>query len=127
MYVEGGGAQTLQGALRNYLCGEYYYDFDIVNCRPCILLHICNKFNIGAMRLRQRARDRQNALSSRDLTKKDILVAMNQDKNKNKRSNDFYNCFIFELEQIKEQVAFRIAHLGIAASNEKKPRVLIGQ
>ena len=78
LYVEGGGIQTLQSDLRNYLCGEYYYDFDIVNCHPCILLHICNTFGIDAMYLKQYVQDRQNVLSSHDLAKKDILVAMNQ-------------------------------------------------
>jgi hypothetical protein len=121
LYVDGGGVQTLQHQIRNYLCGEYYYDFDICNCHPSILLHICTEFNIEAPCLRQYVASRNSTLSDHGLTKKDILVAINQDKNKAKRDNRFYNSLIFELHCIKPQILQRIAHLGITTSNEKNP------
>ena len=48
LYVEKGGIQMLQNQIKNYVCGEYYYDFDISNCNPCILMFICNKYDIDA-------------------------------------------------------------------------------
>ena len=121
LYVEGGGIQTLQGNLRNYLCGEYYYDFDISNCHPCILLQICTEFKLDAPCLKQYVENRQDTLSSSDLSKRDILIAINQDKNQSRRDNPFHNSFIFELERIKPQIIEKIEHLGIKTTNEKNP------
>ena len=121
LYVEGGGVQNLQGNMRNYICGQYYYDFDISNCHPCILLHICNQFGLDASCLKQYVENRQDTLSSSDLTKRDILIAINQDKNQNKRDNQFYNSFVFELERNKAQIIKKIEHLGIKTANEKNP------
>ena len=54
MHVEHCGIQTLQNRIRNYICGEFYYDFDVCSCHPSILLHVCNKFNLSAPSLNKR-------------------------------------------------------------------------
>lgn len=40
LYVTGFGIQSLQGGMRNFLCGEYYYDIDMKNAHPCLLLSL---------------------------------------------------------------------------------------
>ncbi len=123
LYVEGGGIQNFQGKVRNYLCGEYYYDFDIKNAHPSIMLHICKKNNIKCNSLNEYVTDRANVLSNNELTKKDILVALNRDKNKRKRENDWYNTFIKELEIIKPKLIEVIQNekIEVKTSNEKNP------
>tara|TARA_R110002153_G_C13309900_1_gene496320 strand:+ start:89 stop:2440 length:2352 start_codon:yes stop_codon:yes gene_type:complete len=122
LYVDGGvGIQSLQNKIKNYLCGEYYYDFDIKNAHPSILLHICNKFEINAPNLKEYIVNRQTVLSENDLSKKDILIAINKDKNKNKRDNTFYNSFIKELEKIKPLIKDKINNLDIKTNNEDNP------
>ena len=75
---------------------------------PFLVLHICNTMKIPATYLDQYVRDRANVLSSNDLIKLDILTAINTDNSKQKRSNDYYNCFIFELVAIKSAILKQI-------------------
>jgi hypothetical protein len=121
LYVENGGIQGFQSKIRNFLCGEFYYDFDIKNAHPSILLHICNKFNINAPNLKEYVLNRQKILTENDLTKTDILIAINRDNNKKKRDNDFYNPFIKELERIKKDLLENIKNLDIKTNNEDNP------
>ena len=124
LYVENCGIQSLQHRLRNFLCGEYYWDFDIKNCHPSILLHICDDFQISAPNLKEYVLNRQEVLSENGLTKRDILVAINRDKNKKKKDNDYYNMFIRELDSIKSKI---LAHesfmvLDVKTNNEENPK-----
>lgn len=120
IYVKGGGIQSLQKKLRNYLCGEYYYDFDIVNCHPRLLLYLCYKHQIPCTYLEQYIQDRETILANTDLTKTDILCAINTDQNK-KKKNDWYNCFIFELHQLKTKLIVHLENMNIVTTNQKNP------
>lgn len=121
MYVEHCGIQTLQNRIRNYVCGEFYYDFDICSCHPSILLHICNKFNLSAPSLKRYVENRENMLSEHNLDKKDILVAMNRDVNSDKRGNRYYNSLVYELDYVKEIIVPKLKDMGITTTNTKNP------
>lgn len=47
LYPKGESLVTLPSRYRNYLCQEYYYDVDIVNCQPSLLLNECEKYGIN--------------------------------------------------------------------------------
>jgi hypothetical protein len=112
------GMQSMQSNMRNYVSGEYYNDFDVINCHPSILLHICNTMNIQSTYLKQYVTDRANTLASNDLNKIDILIAINTDDNKQKRSNNWYNGFLFELVTIKAEI---LKNITIVTTNDKNP------
>jgi rubrerythrin len=121
LFVDGVGIQSLQNKIKNYICGEYYYDIDIKNAHPCILLYICDSFKIEAPNLKDYVKNRNQILSDNELSKVDILIAINTDKNKRKHENDFYNSFIKELDIIKKEILTKIKKLEIKTNNEKNP------
>ena len=121
LYVENFGIQGFQANLRNYVCGEYYYDFDMKNACPSILLYICDNFKINAPNLDYYVKNRQQVLIENELTKQDIIIAINKDLNRRKRDNDWFNCFIKELERIKPLIHEKIKDLGLVTDNEKNP------
>ena len=121
IYVKHGGIQSLQHNVRNYLCGEYYYDVDMVNCHPSLLLHVCKEHNIPTMFLNAYCDDRDQVLSDHALSKQDILVALYSDINKVKKNNDWYNCFIYELKTIKTALLPILRAAGLVTDNIKNP------
>jgi hypothetical protein len=112
------GIQSMQSSIRNYIAGEYYTDYDMINCHPSILLHICKTMKIPATFLEQYVVNRANVLADNDLNKLDILTAINTDNNKKKRNNDYYNCFIFELIGIKKHI---LEQITITTTNDSNP------
>lgn len=120
MYVANGcGLQMLQSKIVRYLAGEYYYDVDIQNAHPAIILHICDEYKIPSTYLREYVTNRSEILSKHDLTKLEILVAINKDMNKNKRTNMWYNLFIAEMSMIKTQILKQLPPM--VTTNEKNP------
>ena len=120
LYVANGcGLQMLQNKILRYVAGDYYYDADIQNCHPCIILHICDKFNIPTVFLKQYVTNRQEVLKANKLTKFDILVAINRDSNKTKRGNQWYNSFISEMEITKEEILKHIP--AMVTDNTQNP------
>lgn len=120
LYVANGcGLQMLQSKIVRYLAGEYYYDVDLVNCHPSIILHLCDKYKIPSIHLREYVTNRSDVLKNHDLTKFDILVAINRDNNKKKRYNDWYNCFIAEMSIIKDKILEQVPDM--VTTNEKNP------
>ena len=122
-YVEQCGVQSLQGKLRKFICGHLYYDIDLVNCHPRIMLHLCEKHNIEFQMLKAYVKDRAGILADNNLTKKDINVAMNIDKNKKRYGNEWFNCFIYQLESVKDQLLEKLDPKLISPSiNSKNPK-----
>jgi|DEB0MinimDraft_10_1074344.scaffolds.fasta_scaffold01880_1 energy-coupling factor transporter ATP-binding protein EcfA2 len=103
IYVKGSGVQTMQRNLRNYICGEYYYDVDMVNCHLRILNSVCIEEHIMAPLLQEYCDERAQILADNNLTKRDILIATYTDHNR-KKNNDWYNAFIFELARVKKEI-----------------------
>lgn len=100
-YVVGWGLQSTKRSLRNYVCGEVYYDIDMVNAHPSILLSLCIKCGISTPLLEEYVHNRDVTLESNGLSKKDILIAMNSDKPKLKK-NHYYNSLVYELGVTKD-------------------------
>jgi len=122
-YVEQCGVQSLQSKLRNFICGELYYDIDIINCWPRLLLYLCEAHDIQFHMLKLYVEDRAKVLADNGLTKLDINVTMNTDNNKKRHGNDFYNCFIYELESVKDRLLPKLdASLVSPVSNSKNPK-----
>jgi hypothetical protein len=121
LYVKHGGIQSLQHMIRNYLCGEYYYDVDMVNCHPSILLHVCKVHNIRTYTLNEYVEDREKVLIQNSLTKRDILIAMYADSNRNKKDNEWYNDFLYELKNIKKALVPILKADGLITDNIKNP------
>jgi hypothetical protein len=121
-YVEKCGLQYLQGKLRRFVAGELYYDIDLINCHPRIFLHLCNVHGVQFSRLEEYVEDRQKIMHENNLTKMDVHVAMNTDKNKKRHNNEWYNCFIFELEQARERLLPKLDSTKVSPeSNHKNP------
>lgn len=121
IYVKDYGIQSLQKNLRNFLCDEYYYDIDIANAHPCILLHLCKEHGVYTPYLENYVLDRQNVLCQNKLFKKDILVAINKDNNKEKPKNKWYNAFIAELTNIKQSLHPVVEAYGFKTRNTTNP------
>jgi hypothetical protein len=121
LYVKGGGIQSLQHQVRNFVSGEYYYDVDMVNCHPRILLHVCKTHNIQTVCLSEYVDDRETVLRENGLSKQDILIAMYTDNNKVKRTNEWFNCFIYELKNIKKTLLPILKEAGVITNNIKNP------
>ena len=123
LYVDYGvGVQSLQHDIKNYLCDNLYYDIDIKNAHPSILVMICENNNIKCDLLKAYVTDRSNILSEHFLTKLDILKAINTDNNKGKRGNDWYNLFISELKRIKDESQTKIPDINLTTENENNPK-----
>ena len=99
IYVIGFGVQSLQHRLRNFLIEPIYKDIDIINCHPSICYDLCNKYNISCPQLETYIKNRSSVLSNYGLSKLDIIIALNTDKNKNK--NVWIKILHEELTKIK--------------------------
>ena len=108
LYVNNIGLQTLQSKIRNFLCGDYYIELDMRNCYPSLFLYFIESNNLKSQLLTDYVNDRESILSKYDLTKFDILKVLNTDKNKNKNNNHWYNYFIQEMQDLKNQLKSKI-------------------
>ena len=119
-YVQQCGLQNLHGKLRRFICGAYYYDIDLVNCHPRIFLHLCNTNDIQFPRLEEYVEDRQKILNENNLTKKDINVAMNTDKNKKQTGGaSWFSYFIYELEQARTKLLPKLDSTKVSPVSNK--------
>lgn len=63
-YASGVNLQKLRNDIRALLVDGIYYDYDIVNCQPSILLHLCKKNNVSNYKeLKQYVEDREEKLT----------------------------------------------------------------
>jgi hypothetical protein len=113
LYVNGFGMQSLQHRIRNYLCNEYYNELDIKNCYYSLLCCLCEELNIECGIIKDYVLNRDELLKKYNLTKLMMLMALNKDKNKDKRDNDYYNSFISHLKFIKIQIKEKIKKLPL--------------
>lgn len=78
-YVKKFGIQSMQKDIRGFLCGELFNDYDIINAHPTILLYVRDKYfkNQKLPFLEKYIKDREDILKKWNITKKQILIAMN--------------------------------------------------
>lgn len=121
----GKGLQAMQTKLRNYISGEYYYDVDLINCHPRILLTLATQHGVHTSKLQEYVQDRNKVLEDNNLTKRDILIAMYKDNNtqlKTKKNNPWYTSFLVELDLIKDALTDKLQLESIKTSNNKNPK-----
>jgi len=105
IFVNGIGLQNMQHKVRNYVSGEFYFDVDLVNAYPRLLLLLAQKAAITTEKLNEYVEDRTRVLKEHNLTKRDILVCLFQDKHKsNKRHDEWFQSFVTELTLVKQGI-----------------------
>lgn len=112
-------AQAYQYKVRGFLL-SHTTDYDMSNCHPRLVLYLCKKYNIYCPQLSAYCENRDEFLQNADLTKYDILKAINTDKNRKKKDNYIYNSFIQELIQIKENIMSK-SEIKFNTENQKNP------
>ena len=108
----GNGVQPLSSHLRNFLlCESDVVDFDLKNAHPCILQHICDKYNVQTNKLKDYVLNREEVIEKHfkmetyagDDVKKLILTATNQDKPLFTK-NEWLKTYILEIKNIKDKI-----------------------
>ena len=105
-YVKGFGIQSLKKDIRGFLCSDNYFDYDMVNAHPTILLHIAKKYfpDSHCTYLQKYVDNRAFILSKYNFTKKDFLTEMNKSTPyKNKENKFLYNVNI-EIKQLQQKI-----------------------
>jgi hypothetical protein len=62
LYAQSFSLQYLPRKIRHTICKNDYYDIDMVNAQPSILLNLCQKYNIYCDRLLQYVNDRKTII-----------------------------------------------------------------
>jgi hypothetical protein len=119
IYTKTMGLQGFQFRVRGLLTRDIYKDYDMVNAHPSILLYVTNKYKIRNSMLTDYVNNRSEILEKENLTKRDILMMMNQDKPKKSKSN-WVNSFQDEMKEIKLKLGER--YKDITTSNTKNPK-----
>ena len=103
LFVKGFGVQSLQFMLRGFLLKGLWFDYDMRNAHPCILLKMVEneKADLNTMHLTEYVRRRNKTLKNKKLTKIDILKSINSDK-KIRTSNNFLKGFDIEMKGIQD-------------------------
>ena len=116
IFVEGWGIQKFSGKIRGALCDGLYFDYDMVNAQPSILLNICKEKKITCKFLKKYCLERDEHLNELmdelDLTRGDcknlFLTSMFSKKPIRKKGkvtikNDFFKCFDTEMKAIQDR------------------------
>ena len=75
MYVKGFGLQSLQSKVKSFLLdGLDYYDYDMRNAMPTILLHLCKEHKLQCGALQNYVEHREQALKENSINKFDIII-----------------------------------------------------
>lgn len=119
LYSNSFGLQKLQKNIRNYLCCDNYVELDIKNCHPCLLFYLADKNDLECDTLKDYVLNRDKILEKHQLSKLDILKAINTDKNTKKRNCDWYNLFIKDIENLKNELKISIDLPHVV--NDKNP------
>ena len=104
-YVHKFGIQSLQHALRGFLATDYT-DYDMRNCHPVLLLHLCKQSTINKADysfISDYVSNRENILDTHSLTKRQICIMINLD-NPSKNKNTWLSGFNSQLKIIKDHL-----------------------
>ena len=101
-YVNKFGVQSLQNDLKGFLCSNIYNDFDMVNAHPTILLHIKDEYFecMETPLLEKYVNNRKTILDKWNITKKEILINLNNEKPTNS-NNEFLKGIDIEFKKIQ--------------------------
>ena len=73
------GLQRCSLKLRNFLCDGVYFDYDLQNCYPTLLLDLAREHDIDLSTLSEYVRDRPGCLQQMGREKAEIIAQMNRD------------------------------------------------
>ena len=122
MYVKGFGLQSLQTKVKSFLLdGLDYYDYDMKNAHPTILLHLCKEHKLQCGALQNYVEHKEQALKENSINKFDILISLYQDKPSTRGKSSWFKCFLTEIAKIKAEINKRLGHLVGKTSNKKNP------
>ena len=116
LFVEGPGIQKFQKKIRGALVEGVYYDYDMINAQPSILLNLCYNHDVKAKYLKKYIEEREEKLEelmeSLDIprdTAKQLFIQCLFDKNlktrynKKKIDNAFFKSYDLEIKNIQEE------------------------
>ena len=108
----GNGIQRLPKAIRGFLTGDTYTDYDMKNAHPNILCYLCKHYNIDVPSLLlDYVVDRATVLKDNNLTKIEVLATMNKDR-LYKCENDWLHNFHKQLKPIKQLLCDKYPELA---------------
>lgn len=108
----GNGIQRLPKAIRGFLTGDTYTDYDMKNAHPNILCYLCKHYNIDVPSLLlDYVVDRATVLKDNNLTKIEVLATMNKDR-LYKCENDWLHKFHKQLKPIKQLLCDKYPELA---------------
>ena len=95
------GVQMLQNRIRALFVRRFVRDVDMKNAHPTLLLYLCKKNDVDCPFLEAYVNNRAKLLEKHNLTKRDVLVAINKDRQFKTTSSWFRN-FQAEMVQTRE-------------------------
>ena len=108
----GNGIQRLPKAIRGFLTGNTYTDYDMKNAHPNLLCYLCKVNNIDVPNLLQSyVTNRTAVLRDFNLTKIEVLATMNKDR-LYKCENDWLHLFHKQIKPIKQLLCDKYPELA---------------
>ena len=107
------GIQSLPKKVKEYLLSDLddyeFYDYDIVNAMPSILLYLSDTVNYKSKILKYYVKNRKKVLQKYNLQKLDVIIMMNCDNYKT--NNEFLKALHTELKEMKPLINDKYQHL----------------
>jgi len=120
--------QGMAGSIRNYLLNygnirnfeedKKIFDYDMKSAHPTILKYFAKKLDLECPYLRTYIKKRDNLLNKYNINKRDVLICLNVDKNKDK--NEFLKTLHLETLTIKKAMIEMPEFKDIAVTDNKK-------
>lgn len=131
---KGLGLQQFSREIRNLLAKKYYFDIDMVNCHPTILLKICKDNNWACPNLERYVTERDTIIAELgekyDINKSDIKVCMNTlmylgdlPYNSKISEDEFLNAYKTEMFAIANNIKIAYPKIYLDTSKNNKERV----
>jgi hypothetical protein len=111
------GIQNLQHKIRTFIIDDRYSDYDMSNAHPKIMLYLANLHNINVPQLKMYCYSRKETLEKYNLTKREVLVALNSDNMRTK--NTWLKLFLLENKECKERLL--TFYPDLTTDNKKNP------
>lgn len=125
VFVKDYGLQRINNKIRGLLCNDIYYDFDMINAHPSILLNYCREKQISYYKLAEYVDNRDLKINelmtetglNKDQVKCLFLKSMNSEFSiktykKNNKSYNIKNPFFIELDKEFKNIQIQILKLN---------------
>ena len=109
LYAETFGIQILPCRVKEYIIKDIYYDYDIVNAAPSILLYLCDTIGFKSTFLKNYVKNRNKKLEKHKITKLDVIIMINSEICYSK--NTYLKNFHKEIKKMKPLINDKYKHL----------------